>query len=390
MDRHLTPQEAALAETHEPTQPEAAAPPAPVQAAVQRSSPVELERRLNSKLQAASLLILATAAVLTLMYFAKPILVVFLVSILLSFILAPIVDLCDRAHLPRALGSGIAILFLLGFSYAVMYFSYNRAVSFVDDLPKYSEHIRETVAKFRTRTEKIQKTAETVIPGDQDEKNTVKVRQTSNWGDRLTEGAGTITELVLLIGFIPFLSYFMLSWQEHVRSSTVMLFSLEHRNTAYVTLGLISAMIRSFIVGNMVVGIFISIVSMTVFGVLGLPYFYFLGVLSGFLSLIPYLGVILALIPPIVAGLGQINSEQVLAIIATVLGLHLFALNVLYPKIIGKRLQLNPLAVTIALLFWGWLWGAMGLILAVPITAALKIIFDHVEGLRSWGAWLGE
>jgi predicted PurR-regulated permease PerM len=65
-------------------------------------------------------------------------------------------------------------------------------------------------------------------------------------------------------------------------------------------------------------------------------------------------------------------------------------LNVLYPKIIGKRLQLNPLAVTLALLFWGWLWGAMGLILAVPITAALKIIFDHVEGLRPWGAWLGE
>lgn len=378
-----------MAEVHEPAQPETEAPPTPVQVAVQRSSPVELERRHNSRLQAASLLILATAAVLTLMYFAKPVLVVVLVSILLSFILAPIVEICDRARLPRAVGSGIAILLLVGFSYGVMYFSYNRAVSFVDDLPKYSEHLREAAAKLRKRTEKIQKTAENVIPADQDEK-TVKVRQTSDWSDRLTEGAGTITELILLIGFIPVLSYFMLSWQEHVRSSTVMLFNIEHRNTAYVTLGLISAMIRSFIVGNLVVGIFISIVSIIVFGVLGLPYFYFLGVLSGFLSLIPYLGVILALIPPIVAGLGQINSEQVLVIIATVLGLHLFALNVLYPKVIGKRLQLNPLAVTIALLFWGWLWGAMGLILAVPITAAMKIIFDHVEGLRSWGAWLGE
>jgi predicted PurR-regulated permease PerM len=102
------------------------------------------------------------------------------------------------------------------------------------------------------------------------------------------------------------------------------------------------------------------------------------------------LGVVLALVPPLAAGLGQIHSEQVLVIVFTVLGLHLFALNVLYPKIIGKRLQLNPLAVTLALLFWGWLWGAMGLILAVPITAALKIIFDHIEGLRSWGAWLGE
>jgi predicted PurR-regulated permease PerM len=169
-----------------------------------------------------------------------------------------------------------------------------------------------------------------------------------------------------------------------------MLFKLQHRNTAYVTLGLISAMIRSFIVGNLVVGIFISLVSTVVFAVIGLPYFYFLGAISGFLSLVPYLGVVLALVPPLAAGLGQINSEQVFIVVLTVLGLHLFALNVLYPKVIGKRLQLNPLAVTLALLFWGWLWGAMGLILAVPITAALKIIFDHVDGLRPWGAWLGE
>lgn len=356
----------------------------------ERNSPLELERRRFSKLQTIALIILSTAAVLTLMYFAKPILVVTLVSVLLSFILAPIVEGCDRAHLPRAFGAGIAVLLLVLVCYGAMYFSYNRAVAFLDDLPKYSERIRESVIRFRQRTEKIQKTAENVLPADQEDRNAVKVQQTSNWTDRLTAGAGTVTEIVLLIGFIPFLTYFMLSWQEHVRSSTVMLFKLEHRNTAYVTLGLISAMIRSFIVGNLVVGIFISIVSTVVFGALGLPYFYFLGVLSGFLSLIPYLGVILAMVPPVLAGIGQISSEQILVIVATVVGLHLFAINVLYPKIIGKRLQLNPLAVTLALLLWGWLWGAMGLILAVPITAAMKIIFDHVEALRPWGAWLGE
>ena len=90
------------------------------------------------------------------------------------------------------------------------------------------------------------------------------------------------------------------------------------------------------------------------------------------------------------AGFGQLNGTGFLVIILFVLALHLFAINVLYPKLIGRRLQLNPLAVTIALLFWGWLWGAMGLILAVPITAALKIIFDHIEKLRPYGAWLGE
>ena len=73
-----------------------------------------------------------------------------------------------------------------------------------------------------------------------------------------------------------------------------------------------------------------------------------------------------------------------------VLGLHLVALNVLYPKFLGNRLQLNPLAVTIALLVWGWLWGAMGLILAVPLTGALKIICDNIGRLRPYGAWMGE
>jgi len=65
-------------------------------------------------------------------------------------------------------------------------------------------------------------------------------------------------------------------------------------------------------------------------------------------------------------------------------------LNVLYPKFLGNRLQLNPLAVTLSALLWGSLWGAVGLLLCVPITAALKIIFDHVERLKPYGSWLGE
>jgi predicted PurR-regulated permease PerM len=182
----------------------------------------------------------------------------------------------------------------------------------------------------------------------------------------------------------------MLSWQEHARSRTVMLFSHENRNTAYVTLGLISTMIRGYIVGNLLVGLFMGTISMVVFGLIGLPYFYFIGYISGFLSLVPYLGVLLAVVPPIAAGLGHIHSTEVIIIVVTVLGLHLFALNVLYPKFLGSRLKLNPLAVTLALLLWGWMWGAMGLILAIPITGAMKIVFDHVEPLNAFGGWLGE
>src|SRR5262249_13336378 len=126
------------------------------------------------------------------------------------------------------------------------------------------------------------------------------------------------------------------------------------------------------------------------FALMGLPFFYVVGVVSGFLSMIPYLGVILAMVPPIVVGIGHMQPSDILVICLIVFVVHLVGLNVLYPKFLGSRLQLNPLAVTVALLFWGWLWGAIGLALAIPITAAMKIIFDNVEGLRPFGNWMGE
>jgi predicted PurR-regulated permease PerM len=143
-------------------------------------------------------------------------------------------------------------------------------------------------------------------------------------------------------------------------------------------------------VGNLLIGLFMGVAGTIVFGILGIPFFYFVGFISGFLSLIPYMGVLLAMLPPLFVGIGRIESEEAVYIMVTVLGLHLISLNVLYPKFLGNRLQLNPLAVTIGLLFWGWLWGGIGLVLAIPITAAMKIVFDHVESLKPYGAWLGE
>src|SRR5262249_42079169 len=124
--------------------------------------------------------------------------------------------------------------------------------------------------------------------------------------------------------------------------------------------------------------------------ILGLPYFYFLGFISAFLSLIPNLGVVLAMLPPLAAGVGTLDGPKLLWIIVITIALHMFAINVFFPKIIGRRLNLNPLVVTIALLVWGWMWGVMGLILAVPIAGALKIVFDHVDSLQRFGAWMGE
>ena len=70
--------------------------------------------------------------------------------------------------------------------------------------------------------------------------------------------------------------------------------------------------------------------------------------------------------------------------------LHLLALNLLYPKFVGARVHLNPLAVTVALMFWGMLWGALGLVLAIPLTAGIKALCDHVPSMQPYGRLLGD
>ena len=362
------------------------------QVSIDRSTLAELERRRLLRLQTASLTILAIAVVLTLIYVAKLILVVLLVSILLSFVLTPIVDFLVMQQVHRAVASVVAVLLLVCAGAGATYLSYSRAVDFAQELPKYKSEIRAIVDKVRNQAEELAKTTEAVVPAPEENERAVPVtvQQNSSWTDLVTRNASVFTELALTLTFVPFLVYFMLSWKDHVRTATVMLFSMQNRNTAYVMLGLISSMIRAFIVGNFMIGVFLSLCSMAAFGLMGIPYFYFIGVISGFLSLIPYLGVMLALIPPLVVNLGHLTLSSIIAVFLIVIGLHLFAMNVLYPKVLGKRLQLNPLALTISLLFWGWMWGASGLVLAVPITGAAKIIFDHVERLRPFGTWLGE
>ena len=147
---------------------------------------------------------------------------------------------------------------------------------------------------------KVRERAESLNPlrPATEDKGAIKVCSTSPVTELVTRGFSSFSQAAFALTFVPFLIYFMLSWQQHARSATVMLFRMEHRHTAYVTLGLISRMIRSFMVGNLLIGLFTAAGSMAVFGALHLPFFLVVGAISGFLSLVPYLGVILALAPP--------------------------------------------------------------------------------------------
>ncbi len=321
--------------------------------------------------------------ILTMCYFGEQPLVVILVSVLLAFVLDPVADLFTRIRFSRAAASAMAVLLLFAVTAGLIYLGVNKASNLLEELPKHASEIRRDLSKITGKAQKL----EALNPAQ--EKGTVRVREAPNWADLLTRGFGSLSEALLAGSFIPFLVFFMLTWQEHARKATMGLVASENRRAAYVTMGLISGMIRNFMIGNLVIGLIMGGVSTIVFGVLHIPFFYFAGFASGFLSLMPYLGVLLALLPPIFLAIGHLTLTKMVWIVLTVFALHIVSINVLYPKLLGGRLRLNPLTVTLALLIWGFLWGAAGLILAIPITAGMKIVFDHVESLKPFGVWLG-
>ena len=356
------------------------------------TSAVATSQQIPVRQRAFGLRLVAAAVVLGFLYLASSFVMTLVVSLLLFFLCDPVVSWLGRRGLPRAVGSLLMVMALLAIAYGAFYVFYAQAQAFVNDFPNYSEKLRRHALRFRQKAEQIQEQTDTVMAVEKSARRPVRpAAPQTDWTTYLGAGLRSATEIVFLVSFIPFLIYFLLAWKDHLRRNSVILFAAGNRMAAEKTLDGITMMIRGFIFGNVIIGAILSTASALLFVMMGLPYAALMAPISGFLSVVPYLGALLAMIPPILAGATKYDTLAPLVGIASgVAGFHIIALNVLYPKLIGARLHLNPVVVTVSLMFWGWLWGAMGLLLAIPITAAIKAIFDNVPEWRRYGRLMAD
>jgi predicted PurR-regulated permease PerM len=363
----------------------------PVIAPEQAAEEVEV---LQASIKAGSIaqVVVAVIAVIGLVYLLKFVLVTALVSVLFAYVLEPPVKWLAYLRIPRWLGAFLVVLSTIAVSGGLIYYSYNSALQFTDQLPAYSTRIRDTFGSIRYHADRMADQARSIVESPKNEKRVVpvKVEEAPGVAGLISRNSDTILDFSLAAGFAPFLVYFMLTLKDHTHTATVRLFPKEHRLLAHRTVGRISAMIRTYIVANVLVGLLNTLLCALIFWLLGIRYFYFIGALSGFIGLVPYLGVFASLLPPLAAGVDSLNKSGIVIVIVALVGIHIITMNVLYPKFVGKRLQLNPLGVSLSLLFWAWIWGPVGLILAMPILGATKIVCDYVEPLRGVGQWLGD
>jgi predicted PurR-regulated permease PerM len=283
----------------------------------------------------------------------------------------------EKLHLPRGVASavvvlaGIALIGLLGHNL------YGRAVSFAEELPVYTSKIQETLEPISRKIQKVQQSAGSLTNDVQPAKKVqeVRLRESPTWPGFLVRGAGSVWGVLIIVGVVPFLAFFMLSTKNQMATRMNALFGSRADTDRFIKS--LNQMVRGFVAGNFIVGSLMAVATVLMLSCIGMNGAIPLGIASGLLNLLPFLGLIFSLALPIAAALLQFNTPgPFIVIILTILFLHIVSANLLFPKFIATRVSIGPVAATVGILFWGWLWGVMGLLLAVPLTALVKMVAD--------------
>jgi len=315
-------------------------------------------------------------------FFASSLFITLLLAAFFSILVAPIVSILEKVRLPRSLAVGIVILTgTVGVGYA-LFVSYGQLSAFSDDLPEYADKVREAISPLSDKIQQVQESARTINPETPSKKiPEVRIHESISWTSYLVRGVGSLWGALIVAGVIPFLMFFMLIARDKLTYCVEVMFG--RKTDVEQFLKRMNRMIRTYVVGNLLIAAVLAGISTLVFWSLGLKAPWVLGTASGFLNVIPFFGAVLALALPILSALLQFHTIAPFLIIgATVLVLHLVSANFLIPRLIGPQVDIGPVAATIGILFWSWLWGIPGLLLAIPLTAFVKMVADASPSLH--------
>lgn len=374
-------------------------PPAPSVSAPTGRTPVDT--------LSVSLSVVAVVAVVFALHWAAEILIPLVISILVSYALNPIVTWMQSRKIPRAIGAAVLLLSLAG---GVAYLSFtlrDDAAAVIAELPHAMEKLSRSLRKNgggEGTIEKVQKaaseleaaameaTGQTAPPPPRGVTRVEIAEPRLNLREYLWWGSMGALALAgeLVLGF--FLVYFLLVSGDRYKRKLVKLAgtSLSKKKITVQILDEINTRIQRHLLVLLLTGVFVAMTTWLAFLVIGLNHAGVWGIAAGILNLIPYLGPLIVLGGTAVVGLLQFGTIEMAALVGgvslVITGLEGFLIT---PWLTGRATQVNVVAIFISLMFWGWLWGPWGLLLATPMVIVFKAICDRVEHLKPFGELLG-
>ena len=338
--------------------------------------------------------VLATLAMVAAIYFGSTVLIPILLAYFLFILLDPLAGWGERRRISRKVSAPIAILVFVGITGLVGWGGYGTFATLTQQLPQYSQKIRGLVSSFQSKANTIQKGTSTFLPKSPTNEDIQKVEVVKQaggegWTGFLLHGLNSVFAAVTTALLVPILTLFFLLEKSYLGKRLgaalepgVSLESIKHD---------ITQMVRGFFLGNLVVGTITAVGFLILFSVLHLENPVALAIFSGFINLIPIIGAVLGgLLPAIQAILQFDTAGPVLIIMGSPVLLHFFVANVIMPKVVGSRINVNASAATIGLIFWGWSWGGLGLLLAIPLMALVRSFLSVKPATRAWADLIAE
>ncbi|MGH7766295.1 MAG: AI-2E family transporter [Candidatus Binatia bacterium] len=327
---------------------------------------------------------------LAFLYWARPVLIPVALSILLAFLLSPMADGLQRIGLPRV-ASVIAVV-LVAFSIlgAVGWITARQVASFADELPRYKDNITEKASDLRQWVrggplEKVQQTVEDIKENVQKEdgkavktKPRVPIAETEPRRAWPIPFAGLV-EFLTGAGLVVFLVIFILMEREDLRNRIIRLVGYGRMNVTTKALEEIAHRISRYLLMQSLINGTYGLAIATGLFLVGLPYALLWGFLAGVLRFIPYVGPWLGALLPCALALAVFPGWiWPLAVAALFVVLELLTAMVMEPLLYGHSAGVSQVALLVAIAFWTWLWGPVGLLMATPMTVCLVVLGKYI------------
>jgi predicted PurR-regulated permease PerM len=327
-----------------------------------------------------SLLFLAVMVILKL---AKPLMVTLALSLFFYFLLVPLVNFLARYSVPRALAAGAIVTLLLTVLTTGVIYAAAPATSWMEDIPDLIPSLREKMLPVSEPIAQIEQAATEVeniaTPGDGTQPE-VAVADGGVVDDMLAHAA----TILVSTGVVFFLTFFFLTFGERLQRKIARLGRsfAEQRRLVKIARN-IQRDISRFLGVISLINLCLAAIATFVFWILGVPNFLLWGVLAGLANFVPYAGA--AAMTVLLAAVGLLTFETLgdaVLVPGCFLVLTILEGQLVTPMLIGRQLNLSPVIVLFAVIFWGYMWGLAGALVAVPIIVSTKIVFSHVPAYR--------
>lgn len=352
---------------------------------------MEAARKGERRRRALPLLILAGLGVFYTLYFAKSFLVPIVLALLLKALLRPAVEFLRRFRIPYSIGSALVVgsIFLVIGSGA--YFLSSPASKWIADAPHALKQIEtkfhgiiKPVARFKATTEKFQEMTSM--------KDTLGVQTVVVEPKKLSQMLLDATQEIFIIGLIVFVLIFFLLASNRVFEGRFLaiLSPLADRNQLFDVAESIRKDLSKYLFTIVMINSCLGIAVGIMLTVLGFPNPLLWAAMTAVFNFIPYVGATVSLgVITMVSFLTFDHLWEALIAPGVFLALASVEGTIITPLVLGARLTLNPVAIFIGMLFWGWIWGIPGAFLAVPLLMCMKIFCDRVRSLHAIGELLG-